>query len=149
MIEQAIVSIASHGHGLALNNLRDIGTALGSFHCRACRLYCIYEGALWASGLPCTLAAYNHFCTSNWANAEMPIGASTHIVNCFVETLQTVLVGAVVSCTPLVLLPIHGGVDGDCWTREIAFNCRLAYRGARDIATSIVPFYWVLVLPLQ
>ncbi|CAE7886090.1 ABCB10, partial [Symbiodinium sp. KB8] len=125
MIEQVITSIAATGQGLALNNVRDIATLDIAEH--AC--------------------AYNDFCTSNWAHSEMPIGASTHIVNCFVDTLQSIIVEAAVSCAPLVFLPTHGGCDGDNWVREIAFNCRLAFKGARDIADSIAAYYWVLVLP--
>ena len=56
MIEQVITSIAATGQGLALNNVRDIATALENFHCRACRLYCIYDQTLWSSTLPSTLA---------------------------------------------------------------------------------------------
>ena len=147
MLEQAIVSIAATGLALALSHLRDIASALESYHCRACRIYCIYEGALWQGTLPCTLAAFNIYCTSNWAHSEMPIGTSTYIVDCFVETLQGFLVGSIVSATPLVVIPILGGVDGDAWIRETAYNCRLAYKGARDIGNSIAPYYWVLVLP--
>ncbi|OLP74993.1 hypothetical protein AK812_SmicGene45297, partial [Symbiodinium microadriaticum] len=77
----------------------------------------------------------------------MPIGTSTYIVDCFVEALQTVLVGAIVSETSLVFLPTWGTIDGDLWVREIAYKCRLVYKGARDIGDSIAPYYWVLVLP--
>ena len=132
---------------LALNQLRDIASALESYHCRACRIYCIYEGGLWQSALPCTLTAFNIYCTSSWAHSEMPIGTSTYIVDCFVETLQTILVGSIVSATSLAFIPIWGGVDGDAWIREIAYSCRLAYKGTRDIGNSIAPYYWVLVLP--
>ena len=145
MIEQAIVSIASHGHGLALNNLRDIGTALESFHCRACRLYCIYKALF--GRLDCRAPSRPTIISAPAIGRTQKCPLGHHIVNCFVETLQIVIVGTVVSCTPLVFIPIHGGVDGDTSIREIAFNCRLTYRGARDIASSIVPFYWVLVLP--
>ena len=47
MLEQAIVSIAATGRALALNQLREIASALENYHCRACRIYCIYEGGLW------------------------------------------------------------------------------------------------------
>ena len=101
----------------------------------------------WQSALPCTLSAFNIYCTSNWAHSDMPIGTSTYIVDCFVEALQTVLVGAIVSETSLVFLPTWGTIDGDLWVREIAYKCRLVYKGARDIGDSIAPYYWVLVLP--
>ena len=147
MLEQASVSIAATGRASALNQLREIASALENYHCRACRIYCIYEGGLWQSALPCTLTAFNIYCTSNWAHSDMPIGTSTYIVDCFVEALQTVLVGAIVSATSLVFLPTSGTIDGDLWVREIAYNCRLVYKGARDIGDSIAPYYWVLVLP--
>ena len=147
MLEQAIVSIAATGRALALNQLREIASAMENYHCRACRLYCIYEGGLWQSALPCTLSAFNIYCTSNWAHSDMPIGTCTHIVDAFVEVLQTVLVGAIASATSLVFLPTWGTIDGDLWIREIAYNCQLVYNGARELGDAIASYYWVLVLP--
>ena len=48
---------------------------------------------------------------------------------------------------PWCFCPFWGGCDGDSWIREVACNCRLAYKGARDIGNSAAAFYWVLVLP--
>ncbi|CAE7220362.1 unnamed protein product [Symbiodinium necroappetens] len=70
-----------------------------------------------------------------------------HIVDAFVEGLQTVLVGAIVSATSLVYLPTWGTIDGDLFIREIAYNCQLVYKGTREIGGAIASFYWVLVLP--
>ena len=147
VLEQAIISIANTGRALALGQLREIAGALENYHCRACRIYCIYEGGLWQSALPCTLSAYNIFCTSNWAHSDMPLGMCVHIVDAFVEGLQTVLVGAIVSATSLVYLPTWGAIDGDLFIREIAYNCQLIFKGTRQIGGGIASFYWVLLLP--
>ena len=109
VLEQTITTIANTGRALALGQLREIAGALENFHCRACRTYAIYEGSLWQSALACTLTAYNVYCTSNWAHPDMPLGMCVHIVDAFVEGLQTVLIGATVSATSLVYLPSRRG----------------------------------------
>ena len=75
------------------------------------------------SALPCTLSAFNIYCTSNWAHSDMPIGTCTHIVDAFVEVLQTVLVGAIVSATSLVFLPTWGTIDGK--TLNVSCSCKI------------------------
>ena len=147
VLEQTITTIANTGRALALGQLREIAGALENYHCRACRIYAIYEGSLWQSALACTLTAYNVYCTSNWAHPDMPLGMCVHIVGAFVEGLQTVLIGATVSATSLVYLPTWGTIDGDLFIREIAFNCQLVYKGTGQIGGGIASFWWVLVLP--
>ena len=139
ILEQAIVSIAATGQAFALNQHVKLPVYWRNYHCRACRIYCIYEGGLWQSALPCTLTAFNIYCTSNWAHSNMPIGTNTYIVECFVEVLETVLVGAIVSATSLVCLPTWKTIDGDLWVRKIAYNCRLVYKGARDMGILLHP----------
>ncbi|CAE7557105.1 unnamed protein product, partial [Symbiodinium microadriaticum] len=129
VLEQAIISIANTGRALALGQLREIAGALENHHCRAC--------------LPCTLSSYNIFCRSNWAHSDMPLGMCVHIVDAFVEGLQTVLISAIVSATSLVYLPTWGAIDGDLFIREIAYNCQLIFKGTRQIGGGIASFYWV------
>ena len=58
----------------------------------------------------------------------MPIGTSTYIVDCFLETLQTIPVGSIVSATSLVFIPKMGWSrwrcldSGDCLQLQIGLQ---------------------------
>ena len=147
VLEQAITTIANTGRALALGQLREIAGALENFHCRSCRCYCIFENSIWQSTLACTLTAYNIYCSSPWPHPDVPLGVCVHIVDIFLEGLQTVLIGATVSATSLVHLPTWGTIDGDLFIREIAFNCQLVHKGTGQVGGGIASFWWVLILP--